>query len=334
MSYVTETVGGVPVFVRNYCEGGTSSTVSDTSTMSNNLKSLTSVVVPPLICNSTFDDSCSTDASNGVISSLDVATVEIDVTESSGFGSLCGFSPASTGVDVRSRCRRSAVDAAGLARYPAGAQCGTGNQGLSVNGVLAVNSSQGGVGHRRDSGTDRPTGVLATHRRRPQTSEPGTALHPAGRASRYAQYATGPALSDPYSELPGPVGADTFVYTQPLTSTTGNDPPGSSNLKSGTYVLKDGIDASSLTSDAGGVFFYVTKGPVTLGGSSGLNVSAMATGPYAGVLLYQVPSDASPLVLAGTPSINSLDGVIDASTAPVTLSGGARSRCSGSSPPA
>jgi hypothetical protein len=333
ISYVTTTVGGVPVLLRNYCAAGPSGTDTDTSTMSHTLcnPSATASACPSpdpvvkltLSCNLSYGNACTQDAAAGLISSLDLTTVEIAVTEVSGFSfTLVGSPRQSLGSTLGLASSTPPLMVLGSATTPATAQCNAGQEGLSVNGVLAVDSAAAG------SVRVGTSGLTAQQVYSEPVTGGGEPVNPAGRYRQQGapagtpNYATGPALSDPYSSLPppNPTAANTFVYTQPLTA--GND-PATGDLKSGVYILDAGIDAPGLKSDPGGVFLYVTGGSVTLGGSAGLELSALTAGgsPYAGVLLYQVPSDTHSLALAGTPSVNSLDGIIDASSAPVSLSG-------------
>ena len=120
-----------------------------------------------------------------------------------------------------------------------GAQCGSGDEGLTVNGVLAVDSlNPGSIGVGR-------SGLTAQQVYSEPIAGGGSPVSPSRRYTQQGApagtppYATGPALPDPYAALPipNPSAANTFVYTQPLTG--GNDPAtGDSTLKSGVYILE------------------------------------------------------------------------------------------------
>ena len=321
ISYVVTTIGGLPTLVRYYCASGKSGTPTNTTTLSNTLTSATAVSLT-LTCATAYSTTCSSDAAAAPTSSIDVSIVGIAVNENSGFSFDLAASPRqSLGSTQSLVVSTPPLLLLGSGLPPTGgADCGPGNEGLTVNGVLGVDSSRNGsirVGNQ---------GLTAQQVYSPPIQGGGSPVTPQngytqqGALPGTPKYATGPTAGNPFASLPSPdpSASKTFVYSTPLT--TGND--GSGNLKSGIYILEDGIDAS-LTSDPGGVFFYVTGGSVTLGGSPNLNLSAMTNaGPYSGILLYQVPSDPQGLTLLRTPNANSLDGVIAAPGAEATLNGG------------
>lgn len=62
-------------------------------------------------------------------------------------------------------------------------------------------------------------------------------------------------------------------------------------MNAGLYVITGNLDAGGVTLQGSDVTFYITgNGKLTLNGAT-LNLSAPATGPYAGVLMYQAASD-------------------------------------------
>jgi len=320
ISYVVTTIGGLPTLVRYYCAAGESGTPTNTTTLSDTLTPATAVSVT-LTCATAYSTTCSSDAAAALISSIDVAIVGITVNENSGFSFDLAASPRqSLGSTQSLVVSTPPLLLLGSGLSPTGgADCGPGNEGLTVNGVLAVSSSHNGsirVGNQ---------GLKAQQVYSPPIQGGGNPVSPPnaytqqGAPPGIQRFVTGPTLGNPFASLPppDPSAPKTFVYSTPLT--TGND--GSGNLKSGVYILEDGIDAS-LASDPGGVFFYVTGGSVILGGSSSLNLSAMTSvGPYSGILLYQAPSDTQGLTLLRTPNVNSLDGVVAAPRAEATLNG-------------
>jgi prepilin-type N-terminal cleavage/methylation domain-containing protein len=325
VSYVTGMGGSpaVPELLRNYCGSGSS---ASTSTIAHTLQA----AIPPsvtttLVCNPPNDPTCNSEAPASLLTTLDVTTVEMDVTLESR-DSLGPIASSINTIRLTASPRQSlgsGSTSAIVASTPpllllgSGAQCGGANS-LTVNGVLGVDSNQPGSikpGHSMEaqqvysppiSGGGSPVNGSFTQ---PPGTPPGT-----------PKFATGGVIADPYQFLPvpNPNAPNTYVYQNPLT--TGND--GGSKLKSGIYILENGI-SGSFTSEAGGVYFYVTGGTITLQGNPNLNLTAMTSGPYAGVLLYQVPSDTNNIHLQGTPDATALNGVIDASGASLDLGGNA-----------
>ena len=134
VSYVQELIGISNVLERQVCSGASP---QSNTTAAHNLSSATAASVT-LACSS-FDNSCATDAggSSAPISALNVTSVTFTVTEASGFKYSVSASPrlllGSTSGLVASTPP--------LLLGSAGARCGSGNGGITVSGVLAVNSS-------------------------------------------------------------------------------------------------------------------------------------------------------------------------------------------------
>ena len=324
ISYLVEQVGafGSYSLVRQICINGS---FQSSLTAAHNVSSASGVSVT-LVC-TVIDPNCVQDTQVGPTSSLNVALVEFNVSESSGFTFTLSASPRQY---LASTTGPNSATAALVASTPpllllglGGAQCGSGN-GLTVYGTLAVNSSAPGSVQVGNQG-------LTAQQVYSQNSNTGVGSGPvAGTYNPPVSYANGPALADPYSVLPAPspFGQNTFVYNSTLTQ--GNDPtdPTHTKLLSGIYILNNGI-AGSFTSDSptsptpGGVFLYVTGGSVTLTGGPDLNLSATNSGPYADMLLYQAPSDISTMTYQGSsPNATALNGVIDVSAATVDLPAG------------
>ena len=306
VSYVVQSSSN-PTFalVRQFCEMGSLTK----SNAAHGLSSM-SAVVPTLTC-TTLNSNCNSDAQLGVVSSQDVALVQVVVSEASGFKYTISASPrqyeGSTAALVSST-PPLLVGAGGI-------NC-PGSTGMTVYGDVAVDH------------TYSPGNPAITIGKNGLTAQQVYTLGGTGSAvsGSYTQqpagppkYTTGPSLSDPYAALPAPspFGANTYVYNSTLT--TGNDTP--TTLKSGIYILRNGMSATNLTSDPGGVFFYVTGGSLNESGNWSLNLSAMTSGTYAGILWYQVPTDTTTFSLAGNPTVSSFDGVIDVSGATVSLAG-------------
>jgi hypothetical protein len=76
-----------------------------------------------------------------------------------------------------------------------------------------------------------------------------------------------------------------------------------------------------LSSAAGGVFFYIAGGSLSLTGSGSISLTPMTTGTYANILVYQSRTDAVAMTLTGSGSVNGYNGLIYAPAAQVNLVG-------------
>jgi hypothetical protein len=112
------------------------------------------------------------------------------------------------------------------------------------------------------------------------------------------------------------------VYT-----TTLSIPDGSVvTMASGIYVLQNGISVSGnavVTSAAGGVLLDVRGGAVSFAGNGAVTLSALPTGPYAGVLVFQHAGDSSTLTLSGNSATASFNGTLYSPAAPFLFTGNA-----------
>jgi type II secretory pathway pseudopilin PulG len=150
-----------------------------------------------------------------------------------------------------------------------------------------------------------------------------------------------PAIADPYAGLavPSTSGMTTYSssscsgtlqpgrYTNGISATTG-----ACTLASGVYVLNGPLTASngaSLTSAAGGVFIYLTSGAFTIGGGVPVNLSAMTTGTYAGLSLWQAAADTTTISWANGGQIV-LNGALYAPKARLDIQGGSQAPVVGS----
>ena len=383
VSYVLVSKSGTPLEVaRNFCTNGVSPTTSPPTIVSHNVSAANPAT---LVCNTAIPGNCQTDASSAPptspISTLRVNTVEIDITEKSGFVYRLIASPR----QVRGASPGIAGSAPTLLLADGGS-CGTGN--IAVNGVAAVDygtlsfQNQNGsftaqqvyegvttitdgslvsgsstltsasgpfnssmVGEPiSDSAGAIPGGTtiksftsatqikMTANASSSQTNDsvtigPNSAISPSGAYG--GGTASGAPITDPYASLPAPspTASDTYVES------TLFQPSGA--LTPGVYIIEAGLKlggngsvtvGSALGDGTDGVFFYVEGGSVTLGGSSTVNVSAISNGPYSsvygGLLLYQIASDTNGMTLDGSSSATTLNGVIAAPSASVTLNGG------------
>jgi Flp pilus assembly protein TadG len=143
-----------------------------------------------------------------------------------------------------------------------------------------------------------------------------------------------PALPDPLSYLKPPnstgcnysnmvINGHTSKTLGPGTSDLGLTINGNTNvtLNPGTYYFTGNfIENGNDTLTGNGVTLYFASGTLRLNGNSDANLVAPTTGEYAGILLYQNPSDPSPVILNGdTKSV--FQGAIYAAGAPLYING-------------
>jgi len=102
-------------------------------------------------------------------------------------------------------------------------------------------------------------------------------------------------------------------------------------LQSGIYYLKNGDFSLAGQASVGvipdpitgatGVMIYMNDGSLKFAGGSSLNMTPMTTGPYAGLVYYQNPSDSNAVNLTGGSNV-SITGTVCAPSADVSLTGG------------
>ena len=95
-------------------------------------------------------------------------------------------------------------------------------------------------------------------------------------------------------------------------------------LASGVYVFDNGLTVSgqsTLTSAAGGVLLYFAGGTLTVSGQAGVTLSALQTGAYSGIVVFQARGDTAALSLSGQSQKTSFDGTVYAPSAEVDISG-------------
>lgn len=160
------------------------------------------------------------------------------------------------------------------------------------------------------------------------TIGPNSAISP---SSAYTgSTSSGEPITDPYANLtvPFPGNQDTYLETAQFS-------PATSTITPGIYILQNGLKLTgntpltvgpALADGTNGVFFYVTGGSVTIGGTASITLNAITAGPwnstYGGILLYQIASDTNGVVLDGSSAATTLNGVIAAPGAQITLNGG------------
>ncbi len=195
-----------------------------------------------------------------------------------------------------------------------------------TSGQMVMDSTSGGA----SNGTVTANGGFYTA----DTTDPSAALANTTVLPLGASLISGPPIPDPYKNLAapsipalsptngGPIGGvfEPGLYTSTLAP--GNDP-----LASGIYYLEDGFSAGgndSVTNQTGGVLLYIAGGGFTMGGTSQVNLSPLASppSPVANMVIWQAASDGTTLNLHGTGSTEEINGTIYAPNASLDIKGG------------
>lgn len=319
---------------RNFC----SSAATTVSTVSHDIVGTGSVAVS-FVCSAAYPN-CSADASNLPISSVEVATVHVQVSERSGYQYGLTAAPrqavASTGALPPGSVPPALLL---LGSGPGVLACGgSGSSPFGVNGLAAVNSPS--VGSITMAGNDTVTaGQFYTQ---DSGSGPSGPVQPAsGYTSTTAQpYSSGPAFPDPYSSLPDPSTSGLTKYTttsslpgpgiyQNLVTITGNV-----SITTGVYIFESGLTVEGppgATITGSGVLFFIgtpnaspsmpQTAAYTVMGNGSVNISPMTTGTYSGVVIFQSRTDSNALQVAGNGASSTYGGVIYAPGANVSTFG-------------
>ena len=143
------------------------------------------------------------------------------------------------------------------------------------------------------------------------------------------------AVSDPLSYLTAP-SAGSCTYSNEVINGSGTVTlnPGTYcggliinggatvSFSAGTYIMQGNMIVNGGDTVSGtGVTFYFSSGSLTMNGSSAANFVAPTTGTYAGILIYQNPSDSSTIILNGQ-SNSVWQGTVYATGANLTINGG------------
>lgn len=197
-----------------------------------------------------------------------------------------------------------------------------GNANVQVNGDVVVNATNIGacnIMSRGGSSNITPTGSI-------NIVSGGTCSGCASTPNYYS-----PAIANPLAGLPAPahncgsggtnppiVGNQLVPGVYPQFVSLGN---GSYTLNSGTFVFCQGIRLLNTTVTGTGVFLYLPGGvlDLDLAGQPNVALSAPSSGPYRGIVYWQVSS--LDLTLVGGVSGNTYGGIVYAPNATVYLSG-------------
>lgn len=337
VSYVTEMLGTSPALVRNFCTGATRTA----STVSHDLGG-TSDAVTNLACTPNYP-SCGTDAATAPTPSVEIATVQVTVTQQSGYQYSLTAAPRQVGFG-------------GNGASPPGSSpptlllLGSGQdvncQGGGVSGSLTVN----GI-----AATDSATSNDVTFTGNPRykltggevyTENSSTSIGSAYTPTSATAYASGPPLPDPYANLPdppttGPGVNGTFndsnifsdgpgVYTSPVSITSDN--AGNPNILPGIYIFENGISFSGNGAVTGnGVMFFIgipnqyiqpSDAFFNNSGNGNINLTAPTSGLYTGLVIFQSRYDSDVLQIVGNGMSTTYNGVIYAPDAQVNTTGG------------
>ena len=331
VSYVIGSIGSAPALKRNYCSGSTNTV----STLAHDLASSSAVTVT-LTCNPGYltSPSCKTDASGGPTAAREVATVGIAATEKSGF--VFNLTAAPRQVIAPFGTTPPGGSAPPLLLLGSGTDincAGSGHGTMTLNGIGVVNSSQSGVA------TFGPNYYMTGAQVYSGSSSPA---QPPGNYITTSSTPTqmGPPLPDPYANLPDPSTSGMAVYT----ATNSLPGPGvytntvtittAVTVSPGIYIFENGFatggNPSANITGTGVLFFIgVPNAPpgttqtaaYSVTGNSTVNLTAMTSGTYAGVVIFQSRTDSSPLQIAGNGGSATYGGVIYAPDASVDTSG-------------
>ena len=190
--------------------------------------------------------------------------------------------------------------------------CDSGNPTLYMNGEMVINSGEG------PTVTGTKTNIVPTS---VSYYAPGGVPPDIGGGATLTPIAQ--PMPDPLVNLPAPnmsglptdpptktFGSVTYAYPGIYTKFLG----GTVTLMTGVYELRAGV-GGTLTSGVGGNLLYVTGGQTSLVGS---RLWPMATGPYAGVTVWQGPAvvdgvpnyDSHAVAVGSGSSLTQVDGVV------------------------
>ena len=328
VSYVIGTIGSAPALKRNFCSGSTSTV----STIAEDLASSSSVTVA-ITCNSSYP-SCATAAATAPTSAGEVATVQIRATEASGYVYTLMAAPREVVASFGTTAPGGIAPALLLLGSGTDINCaGSGHGGMTLDGIGALDTSQSGAatfgsnyfmtGAQIYSGSSSPAS--------PPSNYVSTSSTPTQ---------TGPPLPDPYANLPDPSTSGMTVYS------TSNSLPGpgvytnlvtittATTISSGIYILEKGFATGGNPSaiiTGNGVLFFIgipnaapgstQTDSYSVTGNSTVTLNAMASGAYAGVVIFQSRTDSNTLNIAGNGGSVTYGGVIYAPDATVNTSG-------------
>lgn len=141
--------------------------------------------------------------------------------------------------------------------------------------------------------------------------------------------------SDPLSWVPAP-STSSCLYTNYSTSGSGAtvlnpgtycgptnlNSSGSLTFNPGVYVFTGSLSVSTSSTISGtGVMFYFSSGSILFNGNPTINLVALTTGTYAGILFYQASTDTTEALFNGGPQV-ALQGALYFPGAEILFNGG------------
>lgn len=348
VSYVTKTVGSAPALVRNLCRG----TTTTASTVAHDLGSTTSASVS-LTC-SAADSTCVSDAASAPLTSVDVQTVQVQVTETSGYVYTLDASPrqdASAGASPTPPGGTPPTLLLLGTQGPDASCAGSGTGTVTVNGTAALDSSSSPAFTVGSNITATAGEIYAGSSSPLQGTYNSTSTTP---------YQTGPPMPDPYSGIPDPnpttLGLSTYTGTYSRTNplpgpgvyTSAQNVTWNQTLSSGIYIFEGGFTAGgspgTTINGTSGVLFFIgipnappsttqTAG-FTIGGNNTVQLAPdPAASPWGpdNIVIFQSRNDSTPLDTSGNGSsvFSTGGGIIYAPDATVNTSGNGASTVGG-----
>lgn len=349
VSYVTETVGSTPALVRNLCRGATKTF----STVSHDIASTTSASIS-LTC-SAADSSCAADAAKWPpLTSVDLQTVQLQVTETSGYVYTLDAAPRQDASAGASAIPPGSTPPTLLLLGMQGtdASCaGSGTGTVTINGTAALDSSSSPAFTLGSNNTATAGEIYAGSSSPLQGTYTSTSTTP---------YQTGPPMPDPYAGLPDPnpttLGLPTYTGTYSKNSplpgpgvyTTKQLVTWNQTLPSGIYIFEGGFEAGGspgTTIDGrSGVLFFIGIPDAAPGTTqtadfsiAGNNIVELAPDAAANpwgtdnIVVFQSRTDSTPLNTSGNSSsvFTTGGGIIYAPDAIVNTSGNGASTVGG-----
>lgn len=188
--------------------------------------------------------------------------------------------------------------------------------GVTVTGTVATNStSDGAINLHSGSQLAPPAGFSDSI----YTADQSGSVYSGAAAAGPPAITTGPPIPDPYLGTPVPTSTPVYPPNTPLgnpgeytgsVSVAGNSP---FTIPSGIYIFDQGLSLTGqavVSSQSGGVLFYIAGGQISDTGQGGFNLTPIQTAPYTGLVLWQASTDSNPLFLAGNGTGSTFTGAI------------------------
>jgi type II secretory pathway component PulJ len=303
--------------LRRQCQNGT--LVSDDA-LATSIASATVSCAPPADCSGT------------------PTTITATITETQGSSSGAAYQYSLTGAFRKVLAVGSALPSSNIPQLIAlgGAGCVSGATAVKVGGTSIVRVHGDAYLNTADIGACNAMALASSGSFRTTGNTKiltgGTCSHSVSSVCPTTT-SYSPAIANPYagiaapstSGLPSQAGcaggtAQPGVYAATLTIGAGVN----CNLAGGVYIFQNGLSVTNsgiLTSAAAGVLLYVTGGTFSIGGgSSQVNLAAMTSGTYAGIVVWQAAADTTTLSFASGPQA-AFTGAIYAPAAELSVGG-------------